>query len=188
MADEKQVWNANTTDKELWRGTPDHYSPRVFVTEGGGIGMDVGGLVIVKPLREWHKLAVAASKRGAPAEGESPQEQKVTIDDDGRVTIHKSTVLREPELEGPDVAAPDAAGLRKVVAKMRDDLKHRIETSAELIAQSERHYSKRHAALLALADEWYALWESQHDTADGYAYEKYRDCARELRAILEGGD
>lgn len=51
------------TDRELWREThPEgdafsYYSPRVFVTEGGGIGIDVGGNVIVKSLRDWHALA-----------------------------------------------------------------------------------------------------------------------------------
>lgn len=45
------------TDRELWRETPgDYYAPSLHVTEGGGIGMNVGGFVIVKPIREWHAL------------------------------------------------------------------------------------------------------------------------------------
>ena len=47
------------TDRELWVENPDdYYSPRLFVTEGGGIGMDVGGHVIVMPIRRWHALAL----------------------------------------------------------------------------------------------------------------------------------
>lgn len=48
------------TDKELWRETPDdYYAPSIFVTDGGSIGINVGGLCIVKPVRDWHLLAAA---------------------------------------------------------------------------------------------------------------------------------
>ena len=46
------------TDVEIWREAPgDYYSPSIFVTEQGGIGINVGGLCIVKPVRDWHLLA-----------------------------------------------------------------------------------------------------------------------------------
>lgn len=46
------------TDTELYREElKDYYANSIFVTEDGRIGMDVGGLVIVKPIAEWHKLA-----------------------------------------------------------------------------------------------------------------------------------
>ena len=49
---------AQNTDRELWRETPgDYYADSLYVTEGGGIGMNVGGFVIVLPIREWHALA-----------------------------------------------------------------------------------------------------------------------------------
>lgn len=53
------------TDRELYRepdhtGAGDYYSPNIFVTEQGEIGINVGGLVIVKPLRDWHALAAQA--------------------------------------------------------------------------------------------------------------------------------
>jgi hypothetical protein len=38
------------TDRELWRGLDND---RVFVTEGGGIGIDVAGTVVVKTPRMW---------------------------------------------------------------------------------------------------------------------------------------
>lgn len=49
------------TDRELWRETAgDYYAPSLFVTAGGGIGINVGGYVHVLPIREWHALAEAA--------------------------------------------------------------------------------------------------------------------------------
>jgi hypothetical protein len=45
-------------DKEIWRKVEgDYYSPSIRVTKGGGIGINVGGYVIVKPVEDWHKLA-----------------------------------------------------------------------------------------------------------------------------------
>jgi hypothetical protein len=50
------------TDRELWREPAAlgqaAYAPSIHVTARGGIGIDVGGDVYVKPLREWHRLAV----------------------------------------------------------------------------------------------------------------------------------
>jgi len=50
---------AKNTDLELYRepdktGAGDYYSDSIHVTESGGIGINVGGYVIVKPLRDWH--------------------------------------------------------------------------------------------------------------------------------------
>lgn len=51
------------TDTELYREEPkDYYANSIFVTEDGRIGMDVGGLVIVKPIAEWHNLATQRQK------------------------------------------------------------------------------------------------------------------------------
>jgi len=57
---------AVNTDRELWREPSmppgmEYYAPSIHVTEGGGIGIDVGGIVFVKPLREWHRLAMVDS-------------------------------------------------------------------------------------------------------------------------------
>lgn len=47
---------ALNTDRELWRKVPgDYYSPRIHVTDGDGIGIDVGGNVIVLPVELWHR-------------------------------------------------------------------------------------------------------------------------------------
>jgi hypothetical protein len=42
------------TDRNLWRDD----GTRLFITETGGIGMEVAGRVIVKSLRDWHSLAL----------------------------------------------------------------------------------------------------------------------------------
>jgi NTP pyrophosphatase (non-canonical NTP hydrolase) len=48
---------AENTDRELWREREgDYYSDRLFVTKGGGIGMDCGGNVKVRPVRAWHEM------------------------------------------------------------------------------------------------------------------------------------
>ena len=45
------------TDKEIWRQTPDYYSPSIHTTEQNNIGINVGGTVYVKTIEEWHRLA-----------------------------------------------------------------------------------------------------------------------------------
>lgn len=69
---------AKNTDRELYRepdkGDGSFYSDSIHVTRDGGIGINVGGSVFVKPLREWHRLAALEQKRtGTGALGETPQ-------------------------------------------------------------------------------------------------------------------
>jgi hypothetical protein len=46
------------TDKEIWREVGgDYYSPSIHVTVNRQIGINVGGYVFVKDVREWHGLA-----------------------------------------------------------------------------------------------------------------------------------
>ncbi len=43
------------TDKVIWREKPgDYYSDSIHITDGGGIGINCGGHVIVAPLKMWH--------------------------------------------------------------------------------------------------------------------------------------
>lgn len=65
IANYERDHSAANTDRELWRG-PDEgggsfYADSIHVTEGGGIGINCGGYVIVKPLREWFALAAPAA-------------------------------------------------------------------------------------------------------------------------------
>lgn len=58
------------TDRHLWPDTSAPNAPHesVFVTIGGGIGINVGGHVIVMALSKWHELA--QSRQGeSPIEG-----------------------------------------------------------------------------------------------------------------------
>ena len=56
------------TDRELWREIEgDYYSPSIHVTEGGGVGVSVGGFVVVLPIRGWHEL-LREVERLRPAE------------------------------------------------------------------------------------------------------------------------
>jgi hypothetical protein len=49
---------AENTDTEIWRERPgDYYADSIFVTAEGNIGLNCGGLCIIKPIREWHALA-----------------------------------------------------------------------------------------------------------------------------------
>ena len=52
---------AQNTDREIWREREgDYYADSIHVTAQGSIGINCGGTVIVKPVREWHKEAIAA--------------------------------------------------------------------------------------------------------------------------------
>lgn len=49
------------TDRELWRGPDEgnggYYADSIFITKEGALGINCGGSVYVKPIREWHRLA-----------------------------------------------------------------------------------------------------------------------------------
>ena len=47
---------AQNTDRQLWRESDNAFASSLHVTEAGGIGMNVGGLVIVLSIEKWHAL------------------------------------------------------------------------------------------------------------------------------------
>lgn len=52
------------TDTHLWPiVSEDAYAPSIHATAQGSIGMNVGGYVIVMPIRDWHALAEAKYPR-----------------------------------------------------------------------------------------------------------------------------
>ena len=61
LADETlvdEILACKNNDLEIWREIDhDYYSPSIHVTKNGEIGLKVAGRVIVKPIREWHRLA-----------------------------------------------------------------------------------------------------------------------------------
>lgn len=57
------------TDREIWRERHnDNYADSIHVTERGGIGINCGGMVYVKPVREWHKSAATIASLTAEVE------------------------------------------------------------------------------------------------------------------------
>ena len=67
MTEERAALN---TDRDLWREPPgDYYANRIFLTEAGGIGLDVGGHCIVKTIAAWFKLAPEAAVIRSPKSG-----------------------------------------------------------------------------------------------------------------------
>lgn len=58
MTDKPDADAVKNTDRELWRAREgDYYAPSIHVTEHGGIGINVGGIVFVMTLEQWHELA-----------------------------------------------------------------------------------------------------------------------------------
>lgn len=67
------------TDREIWRGPDegngDYYADSVFITKEGALGINCGGSVHVRPIRDWHRLAGGPivglpkpDERGGPTE------------------------------------------------------------------------------------------------------------------------
>ncbi len=55
------------TDRELYRERPDdYYADSLHVTADGAIGINVGGHVIVKSLKDWFRLASPALTYNTP--------------------------------------------------------------------------------------------------------------------------
>lgn len=56
------------TDREIWRGPDegggDFYADSLHVTKEGSLGINCGGYVVVKPIREWHRLASPSHEAG----------------------------------------------------------------------------------------------------------------------------
>lgn len=57
---------AKNTDREIWRGPDDgrgdFYADSLFITEAGSLGINCGGYVLVKPIREWFDVMMERYK------------------------------------------------------------------------------------------------------------------------------
>lgn len=78
-----------STDRELWREREgDYYADSIHVTKSGGIGINCGGTVHVRTLREWHSLANPAPASPRPPDGTNGLWQPIsTWDKKGRIRI-----------------------------------------------------------------------------------------------------
>jgi len=105
---------AANTDRELWRAPPgDYYADSIHVTAAGGIGIDVGGRVFVRPLRMWHDMASkydALLERAERAEANENELRMtraaydVVLEDRNRVEIDKAALLKRAEAAEAEVA------------------------------------------------------------------------------------
>lgn len=59
------------TDRTLWRDEDDS----VFITQGGGLGINCGGHVIVKPLLAWHQQSATIARLEAERDEAERQRQ-----------------------------------------------------------------------------------------------------------------
>lgn len=60
---------SENTDRVIWlEHVEDDYPNNIHVTADGGIGINVGGRVIVKPIREWHALSARVAALEAARE------------------------------------------------------------------------------------------------------------------------
>jgi hypothetical protein len=75
------------TDTELWRGPDegcgDFYADSLHMTKEGALGINCGGRVIVKPIREWHRLASLEVVCGACGHEPAKREGRVRQPDEG---------------------------------------------------------------------------------------------------------
>jgi hypothetical protein len=87
------------SDRELWRETEgDYYADSIHVTKAGGIGINCGGTVFLKPPRYWHILAERE-------EGNQPQRRETLLEalaDKGidPFKVKHSTEPNEPPTQG----------------------------------------------------------------------------------------
>lgn len=74
---------AQNEDTEIWRrDKDDYYSPSIFVTKQGNIGINVSGECIIHSVEYWHNLANLELKPKSPAEKiQAIEEMGIPVDD-----------------------------------------------------------------------------------------------------------
>jgi hypothetical protein len=106
------------TDRELYRepdvdGSGDYYSDSLHVTEGGNIGINVGGFVIVRPLAEWHRQASPRAQQidlsNLPICKDGQTADYVIGNTNGGLTVHAQVGTDEPQFGDTAQEALDLA-------------------------------------------------------------------------------
>lgn len=106
------------TDREIWRG-PDEgngsfYADSIHVTQGGGIGIDCGGHVIVKPLRDWHTMVAreqhAQSVLAAIRKVRDEYADQAKFADIEAVSYFREFIRRLDEAVSPKTTSPPWGG------------------------------------------------------------------------------
>jgi hypothetical protein len=147
------------TDRELWREREgDYYADSIHVTKGGGIGINCGGHVYVKPLREWHRLATKQPPATEPNEYPNPTESDLKDPDFEAVwnAIKEWDLSRYRETKSGHRLYSGASG--NDVMHILLALKHSASQLPEQPPATEQQWTQ-------IARE--AAWEFERLTADG---------------------
>ena len=62
------------TDRRIYEEVDGTSYGSILVTKGGGIGIEYSGIVTVKPLKEWSRMALAAEEAATPEDSELVEE------------------------------------------------------------------------------------------------------------------
>lgn len=195
------------TDREIWREREgDFYADSVHVTKGDGLGINCGGAVFVKPLREWHRLAAQESLSKCPVYApsqESPvcQNCGMTRSEHSVATTDKAGMPQSSPGEGlTDHLAPEddtkahrrcrcefsSGGVLKKPCAFHDRLLRAAEERAEASAKDAGRIDFMQKAMLA-ADFGYGdpaetvLVFKWPDTPVGADLRKNIDAAKEQK-------
>ena len=121
--DENQAYV--NTDRELWREREgDYYADSIHVTKRGGIGINCGGTVFVRPIRTWHALAAASVSKppASPAESNADR-QEVEDGREAQAAITPKAPAVSAPTPGDAVALPWSAETMKIINRMTPDIK-----------------------------------------------------------------
>ena len=149
------------TDRELWRETPgDAFSPRLFVTKSGGVGIEVGGHVFVMPVREWHTLAFADAEAGRVDE----RQRMISASLEAQLIDQRSIGYGEGQRDA--IADVNAGRIDDLIAPRLQELQVRLasltterDRETDLRREAEHHNSELVLALeeKPFADEYETL-------------------------------
>ena len=145
-----QTGQGKNTDRELWREREgDYYADSIHVTQSGGIGINVGGYVFVKPLSEWH--ALAGGKAAFQLAASAPQAEDMGVGEDAVAHVMRAILKKwngamaaqgHPQIEWAELAA------RAAIAATASPSPSRAEVLEEAARDCERE-AAAHAAYLA---------------------------------------
>lgn len=186
----------SNTDREIWREhNEDYYSPSIFVTERGGIGINVGGYVIVAPVKKWHD-ALRQFELTAP-EAESPavppaQEVEWTPEEIANFDAQASEPLEEPTADlvrcmtqaecaqrspQPAGAEPDFEGIQRI----RERWNTAENPPADCLGSGVTPYQFWLENLLAHSESQLAALQKSHAAE----VEKWKQVCRELEKLSQ---
>lgn len=129
---------SENTDREIYREVPgDYYSPSLHVTNDGKIGIDAGGLVFEKSVREWHNLArdnefIIEGERCECENCEEIRDFENNICEDC-ITCELSTALEAAKEKAKQSEASPSSTKRRI---LMEELKSTVSNSAETIGES----------------------------------------------------